>query len=127
MLLVEAGRTLVTLELPLRMKVEVLDVLLFVEEAFPALPTLVGFDAVNTDHVGSELRGLPGTNITDSYTCSHSARIFTCNTGHIGQVSVLTWINGLILKRIQLQISLQAQLMHVKIQNQAMRLLTLLP
>ena len=65
-LLVEAGGTLVALELPLGMKVEVLHVLFLVEEAFPALPALVGFDTVNTDHVGSELIG--GTGITDKLT-----------------------------------------------------------
>ena len=42
-----------------------LDVLLLVEETFPTLSTLVGFDTVNTDHVGSQLRGEQGTNVTD--------------------------------------------------------------
>lgn len=64
MLLVEAGRTLVTLELALRVKVQVLDVLLLIEKTLPALPALVGFDTVNTDHVGSQLKGEQGTNVT---------------------------------------------------------------
>jgi len=63
-LLVEAGGTLVALELPLGMKVEVLHVLFFVEEAFPALPALVGFDTVNTDHVGSELATVAESGVT---------------------------------------------------------------
>ena len=56
-----------------------LDVLLLVQETFPALSTLVGFDTVNTDHVGSQLRGEQGTNVTDWLT---ARRVFD-NLAHV--------------------------------------------
>jgi len=63
-LFVEAGRTLVALKLSLRVEVEMLDVLFLIEEAFPALAALVGFDTVNTDHVGSQLTAVAKSGIT---------------------------------------------------------------
>ena len=64
-LFVEAGRAFVALELSLGMQIEVLNVLFLIQEAFSTLTALVGFDTVNTDHMGSELREEVGAHITD--------------------------------------------------------------
>lgn len=64
MLFIEAGRALIALELPLGMQIQMLHVLLLVQETLPTLPTLVGFDTVNTDHMGSELAAVAERGVT---------------------------------------------------------------
>lgn len=63
-LFVEAGRAFVALELSLGMQVEVLNVLFLIQEAFSTLTALVGFDTVNTDHMGSELAAVAERGVT---------------------------------------------------------------